>query len=204
MNFAAARDFEVFAEDISRDDLEALRRQLAKAANQRMVRLENTASPVTGEKYTFGAYDIAKEYLEKQGRNRFAETKKQLTKSDYQLKKEISEIQNFLRSKSSTVGGMHQIEKKRIQQFKDKGISAASNKDFYDFLNSKSYEKLNEAWNSDDIIDIYDRGYREGLSASEIQKQFDDFMYSNTKKTKKNLIKAINAKVLKKKKSRKK
>lgn len=197
--FEEAKNVEVFEYPFSREDLLDLRRQLAKAANQRMVRLENTTSKVTGENYTFGAYDVAKEYLEKQGRNRFAETRKQDSKSDFQLKREIAEIQNFLQSKSSTIKGMHQIEKRRAESFKNKGLSkdVPNLKEFYDFLNSRSYEKLNEAWNSNDIIDVYDRAYKDGLTPEQIQKQFDEYMTTNKPKTKKDLLRFMKAKPIK-------
>ena len=84
-NLQYARDFNPYAKDVTLEELQRVRRQLAKVMNQRMVRLEQNKSPITGESYTFGAYDIMRDYLGAKDRNRFSEVLKPatMTKSEY-------------------------------------------------------------------------------------------------------------------------
>lgn len=176
-NLQAARDFDPYAKDITLEDLRRIRRQLAKVMNQRMVRLEQAKSPVTGEAYTFGTYDKMRDYLDAQGRNRFSEVK-DVKMSASQLKKEIRILQGFEESPSSKVSGMRAIEKKRLTAFKDKGIdpSVVSNKDFYDFLNGQTFERLSRIIDSDRIVEEYNRVAKEGVSVDDIVSALDEYM----------------------------
>lgn len=155
------------------DELQRIRRALAKRANQRIVRLERGESKVTGEKWnTFGAVTEVYDYLnrQKEGRTRFRETAKALTDSQA-LKREITVLQGFLGRKSSLVSGMREIEEKRISSFEsgrwgtkwkktgipNKPLQFASNKEFYDFLNSETFKGLvSTGFTSEQIIDFYD------------------------------------------------
>lgn len=176
-NLQSARDFDPYAKDVTLEDLQRIRRQLAKVMNQRMVRLEQAKSPVTGEAYTFGAYDKMRDYLDAQGRNRFSEVK-DVKMSAAQLKKEIRILQGFEESPSSRVAGMRAIEKKRLTAFKDKGIdpSVVSNKDFYDFLNGQTFERLSRIIDSDRIVEEYNRVAKEGASVDDIVSALDEYM----------------------------
>jgi hypothetical protein len=139
-------------------ELQQVRRAAAKAANQRMVRLERGKSLVSGESLDrYGSVVLTKEYLKNQGRNRFSETEiqKGWTANDY--KREISELQSFLNSKTSTVRGQHHAEAARIETFEGKGIKFASNKQFYDFINSDVYLKILKAADSDVLQEIYEK-----------------------------------------------
>lgn len=176
-NLQAARDFDPYAKDVSMEDLQRIRRQLAKVMNQRMVRLEQAKSPVSGEAYTFGAYEKMQDYLDAKGRHRFSELKDpHMTAA--QLKKEIKVLQGFEETPSSRVAGMRQIEKKRISAFTDKGMDPAtvSNKDFYDFLNGQTFERISRIIDSDRIIEEYNRVSKEGASMNDIVKALDDYM----------------------------
>lgn len=157
-------------------ELAATRRKLAKRANQRLLRLERSASPVTGQPYHAGAYDIALEYLRETGRGkRFSESINYLKTKDeetgetayniYRLKREILELDTFLHSKTSTVSGNKAAEKKRIETFTgaDWGLDAetVASKEFYDFLQSNVYDYfLKNSFTSEQLIDIYN-SYRE-------------------------------------------
>lgn len=155
------------------EELQRMRRALAKRANQRIVRLERGESKVTGEKWnTFGAVMDVYDYLDKQkeGRTRFRESKNVLT--DFQsLRREITVLQGFLGRKTSLVSGMQEIENKRINTFetgkwgtkwKKKGIPNrplhfASNKEFYDFLNSETFKGLvSSGFTSEQLVELYD------------------------------------------------
>lgn len=167
---------------ISTAELKRIRRSLAKAANQRMVRLERSTSVITGESYTsYGAYTIAQRYLQKSKGStaeklRFSETleSKQSTEA---MQKDILELQQFLKAKTSRVAGQKQIEKLRMQTFESgrwgKGRNArklkfASTKQFYDFISGDVFKKLSSVLSSEQILEIYDTA-REDQSSSQIE-----------------------------------
>ena len=184
------------------DELRALRRSLAKAANQRLVRLENTNSEISEESYTFGAYDIAMQYIEDSGRNRFSEsyTYDPIGKDSetivQRLRNEIDVLQGFLTMKSSTVGGMHEIEKARVEKFESKGIHFATTKEFYDFMNSESFKYLVEhnIFNSETLIEIFQQAADEGTSFQDIQDALNSYRRRAKKPSVKGLRRAIKRK----------
>lgn len=168
----------------SMEALQAVRRKLAKRANQRMVRLERSASPITGKAYHVGAYDIAQAELK--DRKRFSESLNYLTDIT-ELKKEIGQIQAFLNAKSSTVSGNVEIEKKRIATLTNLGrdkeghtpISEATARSagFYDFITSKAFIYLSEKQvDSEGLQEIYDYyTEKKGLSYEDVQGIVDEY-----------------------------
>ena len=151
----------------SADELNAIRRTLAKRANQRLVRLERAYSDITGDSFaSYGAAEYAYNYLDSQGRKRFSENKNY--SDDFNLlRKEILELQKFLGSKSSLVSGQREIEQKRIKTFESKGIRFSGNKEFYDFLNSKDFADLTKSFDSDKTIELYDQA-REDMENEQV------------------------------------
>lgn len=168
----------------SMEALQAVRRKLAKRANQRMLRLERSASPITGKAYHVGAYDIAQAELG--DRKRFSESLNYLTDIT-ELKKEIGQIQAFLNAKSSTVSGNVEIEEKRIAALTNLGrdeeghtpISEATARSagFYDFISSKAFIYLSEKQvDSEGLQEIYDYyTEKKGLSYEEVQGIVDEY-----------------------------
>lgn len=168
----------------SMEALQAVRRKLAKRANQRMVRLERSASPITGKAYHVGAYDIAQAELGE--RKRFSE-KLNYSTDITELKKEIGQIQAFLNAKSSTVSGNKQIEEDRIATLTDLGrdeeghtpISEATARSagFYDFISSKAFIYLSEKQvDSEGLQEIYDYyTEKKGLSYEDVQGIVDEY-----------------------------
>lgn len=183
--------------------LQDVRKKLAKRANQRMVRLEQSTSSITGDSYAYGAYDKAQRYLDKKGRRRFSES---INYSDSRrlLTNEIRELEAFLTSKSSTPTGQRQIEEKRIATFHSgswgKGkshrkITTASSRQFYEFLNSNLFSKLtNMGFNSEQLIEIYDAA-RSRKSNKEtidiISNLYDEWQKNERTGTTKELLKAL-------------
>lgn len=181
---------DVYRGSYSLDELKRIRRALAKRANQRMVRLERAESKVTGEKYdTYGAIMDAYDYLNKQkeGRTRFRETLNAVTDAN-KLRREITVLQGFLGRKTSLVSGHREIENKRINTFgtgkwgtkyKKTGIPNtplhfASNKEFYDFLNSETFKGLvRSGFTSEQIVELYDSA-RVKLGKSKGAEELDD------------------------------
>ena len=168
----------------SMEALQAVRRKLAKRANQRMLRLERSASPITGKAYHVGAYDIAQAELG--DRKRFSE-KLNYSIDITELKKEIGQIQAFLNAKSSTVSGNVEIEEKRIATLTNLGrdeeghtpISEATARSagFYDFISSKAFIYLSEKQvDSEGLQEIYDYyTEKKGLSYEDVQGIVDEY-----------------------------
>lgn len=209
-----ARDFDPYGKGVTVEDLRKIRRQLSKVMNQRMVRLEQAKSPVTGEAYTFGSYDKMQDYLTAQGKapmkgtdiRRFSETLDP-GMSRRQLQKEIRALQGFEEHVSSRVAGMKQIERQRIKTMTESGLdpNTARSKDFYDFLNSKTYEELLKSFTSEDIIEEYDRKARkekkEKTSGEEIAESFRNYLENETGRISlKSLRKSLGTTTIKKKK----
>ena len=149
-------------------ELAKIRRTLAKRANQRLVRLERATSFVTGESYaSYGAASYAYDYLEKIGKKRFNENLS-YTDNFTTLRREILILQKFLNAPSSTVEGQRKIEEYRIKTFEKKKIKFASNKEFYDFLNSADYGDITKQFDSDKIVEYYDLA-RKSMSDKEVK-----------------------------------
>lgn len=188
------------------DELRTLRRQLAKAANQRLVRLENTKSDISGEEFTFGAYDIAMQYIEDSGRKRFSESLgytpigRDTDTEAERLQGEIDVLQGFLGMKSSRVKGMRDIEKARVQTFEDKGITFASNKEFYDFLNSETFKNLtnNYIFTSETLIEEFQKAAEAGVSLSDIKDAVESYRRHSKRPSVKGLHNALMKKAPKK------
>lgn len=181
-----------YGSSISIETLEIIRRRLAKRSNQRLLRLERSASTVTGKPYHIGAYDIAQDYLRTRNNNdeknlRFSEklVQRQEKENDreyrYKVLEDIANMQSFLTSKSSTVKGNRAIEAARIASFEKMGISkeVASSESFYSYITSKSYQYLiNQAIDSDrleELFDYYVSSDSRGMSAKDFQEVADEY-----------------------------
>lgn len=177
-------DINPYTASLSPTELTKLRRSLAKRANQRLVRLERARSKISGERYSdIGAAPIAKEYLSYKKRNRFLESRKPMSYEEE--RREVSVLQSFLKSKSSLVSGIRDIERRRIEKFesgqygsydvtgkKRRGLKFSSTKEFYDFLNSGLFKDLqNAGFSSEQILEEYDTA-RETFKGS-VDEAFD-------------------------------
>lgn len=195
-NLQYARDFNPYAKGVTIDELLRVRRQLAKVMNQRMVRLEQNKSPITGESYTFGAYDLMSDYLKDRDRNRFSEVLKPQEYTDKEtgkmqvgkIKAEIRALQGFEELKSSRVGGMHEIEAARIATFtgarEEDGVisrpalneETVTSKDFYDFLNSKTFTEISDKIDSDKLVEEYDVAADRGATKRQIVRALNQYV----------------------------
>lgn len=183
--------------NIDKSAAEDLRRTLAKRANQRLVRLERASSTITGENFSsYGAAQIAYNYIKSTnpGKNRFRE-KKGFSGSYSELVNEILNLATFLESKSSTVSGQREIEKKRVETFQSgkwgsaykvgegpqrRSIASATNREFYDFLNSSIFQKLKAAgFTSEQIIEIYDESKEKASISDEKFYTIMDDLFQN-------------------------
>lgn len=150
---------DVYGEEFSTEQLQAIRRRLAKRANNNLRDLARNSSPITGEVYnSYGAAVNALDYLKKRGRRYFSE-KEMLTKNRTVLKSEILRLQKFLNAPTSTSKGQREIEEKRVATFEGKPhpVHFARNKEFYDFLNSDTFHGLvSGGLSSETVLEAYD------------------------------------------------
>lgn len=171
--------WEVWKKSYTTTQLAERRAQLARAVNSRLRRLETSKSYITGHGYSeYSQFDNIYGYLESHGKRRFSESKSYgQHMSKVSLKQEISMLEEFLSMKSSTVGGIRSIEEKRVDTFISKGVpeSIATDVNFWQFLNSQTFEYLSDvSLNSEDIVEFFETGADEGLSVEEIITAFEE------------------------------
>lgn len=125
----------------TRADLQAAVRKAAKAANQRLLRLER-------HEKTTGAYQIAQKYFKDTGRRRYKERTEKLTYNE--LQKEYKALRSFISAKSSTIQGAMEISEKRYQTAIAKGYKGTFKQ--FELDVRKAFAKLNESLFSSDVI----------------------------------------------------
>ena len=168
-------------------EVERLRVQLAKRANQRLVRLERRRAS-TGEKLSeIGVAQYAYEQIRKirhiettkSGKIRFRESP---VKDITSARQELFVLQSFLGQETSKAGVAARYVSETEKTFKEAGIEVASFKAFYKFLNSSAFKLLKEYLNSDDIIELYNKAYESGKSNAEIQRIISNYIKEREEK----------------------
>lgn len=152
--------------------VEELRQKGAKQANQRLVRLERRKAS-TGEtlaevseiaQYAYKQIADIKRQADVPGRGkklRFRENSLPLGES--QARMELYVLQSFLSDQKSKAGKAARFVSKTEKTFLDRGITVASFKSFYGFLNSAAFADLRaDGLDSDDIVDLYNKAHEEG------------------------------------------
>ena len=160
---------ELKAADLSAASAASVLRQLAKRANQRLVRLERAGQ-------TQYAYGIARKYLQDIGRNRFAETEKRiknLTRS--QLIGEINAAIEFLTAKTSTLSGIKAVQKSAVDRLRAMGYNV-DNGDFFGFLKSDEYKAALRKITSDEIMRQLDEALYNGVLLDTIIADYRDYL----------------------------
>lgn len=125
----------------SRSELENIVRKAAKAANQRLVRLERA-----GE--TGGVYKMAMHDLSVKKRRRYKERTQGLSMTA--LRNEYGILRDFLSAKTSTVQGLRDTRDKRYQTAKARGFQGSAAD--WDKLVRKYFTKENERLFSSDVV----------------------------------------------------
>ena len=153
----------------TRADLQAAVRKAAKAANQRLLRLERH-----GE--TNGAYKIAQKFFKDTGRRRYKERTDKLTYNE--LQKEYKALRSFISAKSSTVQGAKEIAYKRYLTAVSKGYGGTFSQ--FELDARKAFTKITEGFFSSDVIyksltggniDILDETVKQFEDSSELRGQ---------------------------------
>lgn len=186
---------DVYGEQYSTAQLQEIRWKLAKRANNSLRDLSRNSSPITGEVYnSYGAAVDALEYLKARNRRYFSESLT-LTENRTVLKAEIQRLQYFLTRPSHTVRGQREIEQKRIETFEKKGIHFASGKEFYQFLNSGTFQSLRKLqYSSEQLIEDYERAREQGMTNDQVMDKLSnalDAFRKGEKVTQKNLWKHL-------------
>lgn len=182
---------DVYGNQYSTAQLQEIRRKLAKRANNSLRDLARNSSPITGEVYnSYGAAVDALDYLKARNRRYFSESLT-LTENRTVLKAEIQRLQYFLTRPSHTVKGQREIEQKRIETFEKKGIHFASSKEFYQFLNSGTFQSLRKLqYSSEQLIEDYERAREQGMTNDQVMEKLSnalDAFRKGEKVTQKNL-----------------
>lgn len=152
---------ELKAADLSAASAASVLRQLAKRANQRLVRLERAGQ-------TQYAYRMAESYLKDFGRKRFAETSariKKLTKA--QITGEINAAIEFLTAKTSTLSGIKAVQKDSVERLRGMGYDV-DNGDFFEFLKSDEYKAAVKKLPSKQIFEQLDEALYNGVTLDTI------------------------------------
>lgn len=186
---------DVYGNQYSTAQLQEIRRKLAKRANNSLRDLARNSSPITGEVYnSYGAAVDALDYLKARNRRYFSESLT-LTENRTVLKAEIQRLQYFLTRPSHTVKGQREIEQKRIATFEKKGIHFASSKEFYQFLNSSTFQSLRKLqYSSEQLIEDYERAREQGMTHDQAMEKLSnalDAFRKGEKVTQKNLWKHL-------------
>lgn len=170
------KEYEVTKIDLrkaSQYDIKALnkeRKRLAKVANQRLRGIEEAGET---EGYV---YSQTMQYLFSKDRARFIESNRQMNL--YELKDELEELNAFLRSKTSTIGGIREYQRKMVEVFRDKfeGLKLKDVKKFSNFLSSEIYRyMIEQGFGSEFLIEFYDRATEAEVSQEDIYEALEAF-----------------------------
>lgn len=160
--------------EAARSELVSLRRSMAKRANTRLTALEK-------KDYDYYSYDKAAAYAtSKYGKARFS-TKKV---SDEDLYKDLLQIRKFLESKSSTLTGQREIEKKKAETYREMGFDFDDKemKKFLKFLGDEDIRgiikmsgKSKYGGHSGEIIDAIRGQWKSNVDLVKIRNLFREY-----------------------------
>ena len=173
------------------EDLRPVVRRAAKAANQRLLRLEQKG-------YTGGVYAIAQKRLAQSGRTRFKERTGKMNIAE--LRTEYARLRDFLAAKSSTIGGKHAIDNKRFQTAVSRGFTGTF-EEFTDLSNRLWTENVEALYSSDVIYDSLINNDEDEIKLIIEKSQSQEFLDESTKG--KNLLEHLRRKRRRKEKKKK-
>ena len=156
------------------EELDRMRRKLAKRANARLLSLERAGRD-------YWAYDIAQQYLNARNRRRFSE--RRFKGSERNALRELEEIISFLNSASSTITGSKAIEAKIKSSFARKGVNVSDfeSRDFFDFLDWYNSDKRGRSKIQSAIaIDFYNKAIQQGKSKEDVETAIEQFKQGRT------------------------
>lgn len=141
----------IYLSQAPNEDLQGYARRLAKAVDQRLVRLEKYAereeySGVKEWAYKGAMYDIKRIYGEGNRFNRgIPKSGVELTRQqELELMRKINAMRDFIEKPSSTATGVKDIYQKQADTFNKNNGTNFTWKELANFFNSKSYKKLEQ------------------------------------------------------------
>lgn len=164
-------DFDMIM-SMSADQKRQVMPQLVKAANQRISRLEKH-----GE--TNWAYQrVMKDLKTPKGVVPRFSYAKISDATEAALNNRLSEVLRFLNSESSTVSGVRDINKRRIQSLRDGRLNMKIENEqlFIDFLKSDTFKSLADQAASEFIMEDIDIAMSQNYTLDEILKGYDEFL----------------------------
>lgn len=145
----AQRD--IYLDQAPNEDLQSYARRLAKAVDQRLVRIEKYSNQpeYAGIKewaYKGAMYDIKRIYGEGNRFNRGIPKKGvELTRQqELELMRKINAMRDFIEKPSSTATGVKEIYQDQVDKFNKKNGTNFTWKQLANYFTSKSYKKLAE------------------------------------------------------------
>lgn len=175
-------------------ELEKVYRTLAKSADQRLVRLEKYAQEENYQNVTKWAYARAMTDIERWSgaeANRFNTAP---PKHKLQLIAKINDIITFLESPTSTKAGISRMFQKRADTINDKYGTNFTWTDMGEFFESEFYQIMSEKYDSDTIMKVLGKMYRnKDKVLKSIKKSQDDkkVQYVSDDKVEKKIEKEI-------------
>lgn len=143
--------------------------RLAKLANSSLYNLR-------AKKVDYYATELANTFLQEQNRRSFPTTTNRLTNA--QVNEYISNIERFLRSKSSTLSGLREIEVERVRTLNAKGYNNITVDNWRKFTRTKQFKTLSRFADSETVIEDFNTALDEGDSLSEIMESYNEFLNS--------------------------
>lgn len=151
------------------DELNKLRRRLAKRANQRLRDIERAG-------YT-DAYVYASTmsgYLLPSERTRFFEGARNLDLRS--LKTELNELRWFLNAKTSTVGGIRKFERQTSEKFAELKSFQKNPDLFWKYMSSAAVKHLKRlGYSSEELIEFYDFATENKVGYDDIMDALEEF-----------------------------
>lgn len=149
------------------EDIRRYYTRLANIANRRLKDLEKADM-------AYYAYDRLTHFTKQLfGKNRLV-TGKKLTDSIRDIYDALLEVKTFLKAPTSTVKGMTEINKRRIEHFREIGVDIPLGReaDFLDFLGSAEWNGISALIGSGPMLDDINHLFNSGNSIEAIQEAF--------------------------------
>lgn len=175
-------------------ELEKVYRALAKSADQRLVRLEKYAQEENYQNVTKWAYARAMTDIEKWSGAEASRFNTAPPKHKLQLIAKINDIITFLESPTSTKAGISRMFQKRADTINDKYGTNFTWTDMGEFFESEFYQIMSEKYDSDTIMKVLGKMYRnKDKVLKSIKKSQDDkkVQYVSDDKVEKKIEKEI-------------
>lgn len=151
------------------NELNKLRRRLAKRANQRLRDIERAGYT---EAYVYAS--TMSGYLLPSERTRFFEGTRNLDLRS--LKTELDELRWFLSAKTSTVGGIRKFERQTSEKFKELKSFKKSPDLFWKYMSSAAVKHLKKlGYSSEELIEFYDFATENKVGYDDIMKALESF-----------------------------